>query len=251
MTEVNSYDESQLAQMPVKRGFRQRGMDMTRLETFTDAAFAFAVTLLVVGGGDSVPANFEEMKMALKQVPAFAASFANIMMFWYAHHKWSRRFGLEDMKSVFFSLLLIFIVLIYVYPLKATYSGALHFFSNGYFQTYFGLQSLDDLRSLFIVFGVGYASLSATIVLLYRHTLSVAEQLALNELERFDSQTEKTFWMINGVVAIISIVLSLTLPGRYVVIAGIIYSVFAIVLPWHEIRRGRLRRTMTAAAEVD
>ena len=92
---------------------------MTRLETFTDAAFAFAVTLLVVGGGDSVPANFTEMVLALKQVPAFAASFANIMLFWYAHHVWSRRFGLDDTASIFLSLVLIFVVLIYVYPLKA------------------------------------------------------------------------------------------------------------------------------------
>jgi uncharacterized membrane protein len=49
---------------------------MTRLETFTDAAFAFAVTLLVAGGGDSVPMNFGEMTAGLKQIPAFAASFA-------------------------------------------------------------------------------------------------------------------------------------------------------------------------------
>lgn len=67
--------------LPVKNGFRLRGMEMTRLETFADAAFAFAVTLLVVGGGDSVPANFDELLLAMNQIPAFAASFANIMLF--------------------------------------------------------------------------------------------------------------------------------------------------------------------------
>jgi uncharacterized membrane protein len=79
--------------MRVVDGFRQRGEEMTRLETFTDAAFAFAVTLLVVGGGDAIPTNFDELILAMKQVPAFAASFANIMLFWYAHHVWSRRPG--------------------------------------------------------------------------------------------------------------------------------------------------------------
>ena len=244
MVEVNTYNERQLAELPVKSGFRQRGMDMTRLETFTDAAFAFAVTLLVVGGGDSVPANFDEMRTALRQVPAFAASFANIMLFWYAHHKWSRRFGLEDTKSVLTSLLLIFVVLIYVYPLKATYSGAFDFMSGGYFDSYFGLQSYDDLRSLFIVFGTGYAALSATVVLLYRHALSVGDSLSLNELERFDSQGEKSFWSINAAVAILSIVLSLALPDRFVVIAGFLYGVFGVVLPWYRIRRGRLRKAL-------
>jgi len=86
-----NYSAGRLTTLPAKNGFRQRGVEMSRLETFTDAAFAFAVTLLVIGGGDSIPMSFEEMVRAIKQVPAFAASFANIMLFWYAHHIWSRR----------------------------------------------------------------------------------------------------------------------------------------------------------------
>lgn len=250
MSEIDTYDESQLAELPTKSGFRQRGMEMTRLETFTDAAFAFAVTLLVVGGGDSVPLNAEELRVALKQVPAFAASFTNIMLFWYAHHKWSRRFGLEDTKSALISLTLIFVVLIYVYPLKATFSGALEFFSNGYLESYYGLSTFEDVRTLFFVFGTGYATLSATIVLLYRHALSVRERLALNELERFDSRTEYFFWIINILVAIVSIVLSQTLPDRLVFISGIFYSVFGFVLPWYHSRRGRLRRALVVSSTL-
>ena len=33
------WDEESLRQLPVRRRFRLRGTDMTRLETFTDAAF--------------------------------------------------------------------------------------------------------------------------------------------------------------------------------------------------------------------
>lgn len=64
-------------------------------------------------------------------MPAFAASFANIMFFWHAHHIWSRRFGLETGATVFLSGLLVFVVLVYVYPLKAIYSGAIQFFRAG------------------------------------------------------------------------------------------------------------------------
>ena len=85
MNESDASPTTSLKALPVKGGFRLRGMEMTRLETFADAAFAFAVTLLVVGGGDFIPATFDEMIQAMKQVPAFAASFANIMLFWYAH----------------------------------------------------------------------------------------------------------------------------------------------------------------------
>ena len=39
-------------------GFRLRGLGMTRIETFTDAAFAFAVSLLVIST-QAVPTNYE------------------------------------------------------------------------------------------------------------------------------------------------------------------------------------------------
>ncbi|HEX9851684.1 MAG TPA: TMEM175 family protein [Woeseiaceae bacterium] len=241
MPDTLSSSADRLSTLPVKKGFRQRGMEMTRLETFTDAAFAFAVTLLVIGGGDSVPVNFDEMLQAMKQVPAFAASFANIMLFWYAHHIWSRRFGLDDTPSILLSLLLIFVVLIYVYPLKAIYSGAIEFFSNGYFSSYFGLRSIADLRDLFVIFGVGFAGLSGIIVLLNRRAYAVRDTLALNALELFDLQTEKTHWNMNVIVALMSVLMALFLPDRWVVLAGMFYGVFAIILPWHGIRRGRLR----------
>ena len=37
-----------LDDLPRLRGFRLRGIEMTRLETFIDAAFAFAVTVMVI-----------------------------------------------------------------------------------------------------------------------------------------------------------------------------------------------------------
>jgi uncharacterized membrane protein len=230
-----------LDELPAIAGFRQRGMDMTRLETFVDAAFAFAVTLLVVGGGDSIPLSFDEMLQAIKQVPAFAASFANIMVFWYAHHVWSRRFGLDDSRSVVLSLALIFVVLVYVYPLKAIYSGAIGFFTAGYLPSYFDLETIGDLRDLFVIFGSGYALLSLLVVLLNNHALACADRLHLNELERYDTVSERGHWIVNTAVPLLSIVLALTLPDRWVVGAGLIYFLFAVAVPWYAVRRGKGR----------
>lgn len=54
---------------PVTRqGFRLRGQEMTRTETFTDAAFAFAVTLLVISV-DAVLSTYHEMVSALGGIP--------------------------------------------------------------------------------------------------------------------------------------------------------------------------------------
>ena len=49
-------------------GFRRRGDRTTRLEAFVDAAFAFALSLMVIAVG-SVPRSPEELSLALKGVP--------------------------------------------------------------------------------------------------------------------------------------------------------------------------------------
>ncbi len=85
-----------------KDGFRERGDQVTRLEAFVDAAFAFAVTLLVISL-DGVPTSVEGLSAALKGIPAFAACFTLLAFFWYAHNTWSRRYGLDDFGSVFLS----------------------------------------------------------------------------------------------------------------------------------------------------
>ena len=244
MATAVEFTAEELAELRTVDGFRQRGVEMTRLETFTDAAFAFAVTLLVVGGGDSVPANFDEMTQALMQIPAFVASFANILWFWYAHHVWSRRFGLDDLGAILLSLGLVLVVLIYIYPLKAIYSGAIEFFSNGFFQSYFHIGSLHDLRILFVVFGTAYFVLSGMITLLYRHAIRRAQQLALNELELFESRQAALFWLVNACVGMFSVLLAISLPPNLIVIAGIWYCSLGIIAPWHETRKEKLRQNL-------
>ncbi len=100
-----------LASLPVERGVRLRGTEVTRLDTFVDAAFAFAVTLLVISV-DEVPGSFGEFMRALAQVPAFLACFILLMMFWWGHHGWSRKFGLHDSLATLLSLPLVALVLI-------------------------------------------------------------------------------------------------------------------------------------------
>ena len=79
----------ELDALPRLAGFRLRGLSMTRLETFIDAAFAFAITMLVIAT-QQIPDDIETLLAAFKNVPAFVASI---------------------------------IVLIYIYPLKAIFSS--------------------------------------------------------------------------------------------------------------------------------
>ena len=51
-------------------------------------------------------------------MPAFAFGFAIIAMFWFAHVRWRRLRGDGDWLSTLLTLLLVFLVLIYVQPLR-------------------------------------------------------------------------------------------------------------------------------------
>ena len=231
-----------------KDGFLIRGAEMTRLETFVDAAFAFAVTLLVVGGGDNIPSSYEEFGLAMQRVPAFALCFANVAFFWYAHYAWSRRYGLEDARSTFLSMVLIFIVLVYVYPLKAIYSGAFLFLPGVTPESAFVYSSAEDFRAVLIIFGLGYSSLSSIIALLNWHALSVADKIELSPTERFDTITTIQFWLASTLVPLGSVLLALLVSDTWLFTAGVFYAVFGIVMPAIRIGRRRARRTRFAEA---
>ena len=93
-------------------------MSTSRLDNFTDAAFAFAVTLLVIGGSEA-PTSVAMLNAALAEVPAFAIGFAIIAMFWFAHVRWRHFRGEGDWLSAMLTVLLVFLVLIYIQPLRA------------------------------------------------------------------------------------------------------------------------------------
>src|SRR6476660_3786237 len=97
-------------------GFRLRGQEITRLESFSDAVFGFALTLLVVSL--DVPKTFADLMTTIRGFPAFALCFLFLALIWNGHYKYCRRYGLDDGTSRFLTCFMLFLVLFYVYPLK-------------------------------------------------------------------------------------------------------------------------------------
>src|SRR6478672_3630353 len=71
--EIASAMPANLDSLPRLRGFRLRGMEMTRLETFIDAAFAFAISMLVIVA-QQIPDDVGSLLAAFKNVPTFICS---------------------------------------------------------------------------------------------------------------------------------------------------------------------------------
>src|ERR1700678_3660226 len=136
-------------------GFHWRGTEVTRLEGFTDAVFAFAVTLLVVSL--EVPKTFPELFAAMHGFLAFGVCFALLANLWYQHYRFFRRYALENPWVVFLNCALLFFVLFYVYPLKFLFSVVF----DGY-----ELEAAET-RVLFTIWSLGYAAVFTVFTLLY------------------------------------------------------------------------------------
>ncbi|MEO5566369.1 MAG: TMEM175 family protein [Luteimonas sp.] len=162
---------------------RNRGREVTRIEAFVDAAFAFAVTLLVISF-NALPDNAGALIDALKGVPAFAASFSLLAMLWWSHADWSRRYGLDDGRSVVLSLLLVFLVLVYVFPLRIIFSMLFWWISGGWLPSSVTISSTRDLQVMFTAYGVAWTTLGCVTVALYRHAWKMRDTLALDHDER-------------------------------------------------------------------
>ena len=94
----------------------ERRHEVSRLEAFSDAAFAFALTLLVVSL--DVPKSYAELMRTMRGFPSFACCFALLVWVWHEHNLFFRRYGLQDSWTVFVNSMLLFVTLFYVYPLK-------------------------------------------------------------------------------------------------------------------------------------
>src|SRR5258708_22960218 len=79
--EIASALPADLDSLPRLRGFRLRGMEMTRLETFIDAAFAFAISMLVIAAQQLLD-NIQTLLAAFKNGPTFVCSIAVLGIFW-------------------------------------------------------------------------------------------------------------------------------------------------------------------------
>tara|TARA_R110001592_G_scaffold74521_1_gene226467 strand:- start:2309 stop:3058 length:750 start_codon:yes stop_codon:yes gene_type:complete len=184
-------------------GITLRGEGMTRIETFVDAAFAFAFTLLVISI-DSIPSSTPELLHLSLDIPAFIASASTIGIIWYAHSRWSRAFGLQDPVTAMLSIVLVIFVLIFVYPIKLMFRITFAYFSDGYFN--YGLDSFEqlDISILIIYFSLGFLFLSIIYILLYINTLKFAGQLRLNDYEKVYCQRVVSRWLVVCATAAIS-----------------------------------------------
>jgi uncharacterized membrane protein len=166
-------------------GFRLRGQEVTRLESFSDAVFGFALTLLVVSL--DVPKTFTDLVTTMRGFPAFALCFLFLALIWNGHYKYCRRYGMDDGTSRFLTCVMLFLVLFYVYPLKFLFNISITaMLFGGSAQPL--MMTRSQFSTLLVIYGLGFAAVYFSMNLLYLHAYRKREVLQLNELEKFDTR---------------------------------------------------------------
>lgn len=223
------WTEQTLSSLPVEGGFRLRGENMTRIEVFSDAAFAFAVTMLVISLS-TIPQSFSQLLAAINGIPSFAASFSVMMSIWITHRRWSQRFGLDDGVSTFLTLALIFIVLIYVYPLKLIMDLMFYAFSQRFFPTDFQVSNTTEVAVLVAIFSVGLLLIALIHLCLYLRVSSKTDELCLSHLEQLLVRKEILSWAVQIVVSLLVALIALIFKSSLGYLAGIAFSLTPLLL---------------------
>ncbi|WGM30371.1 TMEM175 family protein [Brevundimonas sp. NIBR11] len=216
-----------------------------RLDAFVDAAFAFAITLLVAGGGDP-PTTLVEMRTMFLSAPSYLASFALIVMFWLSYRDLGRLWPHRDGFSTALSLGVVFVVLLYVFPLRLMMASALHAMSGGALPGGDLIETTDDLRFLYVAYGGGCLTLSMLFAGLYRHHLKQGEA---SPTQAVSARIWIQNWIILSLASLASILIALTAPeGIADWGGGLVYMSVPVMIGIASVLHAR---AMSRAAVID
>jgi len=210
--------------LPPEPHFRWRGGEITRLEAFTDAVFAFAVTLLVVSL--EVPHTFEELTLAMKGFVAFALCFAILLQVWYYHYKFSRRYGLQTTYTIVLNAALIFVVLFYVYPLKFMFTlaiGGITGVTVPAEQLSRMVNTYHQVSVLWLIYSAGVIAVYLLFAALYRYAYNKRFELELNEYESLCTRNAIIHFVGFAAIGVLVAIAAVVLPARYVGYAGFLF----------------------------
>ena len=210
---------------------QREGIEAGRLDMFVDGAFAFILTLLLIGG-ESIPDSTDKLLHALGGIPAFAVCFFQIAFFWHGHVRWRKRCHGAGASGRWLSLLLVFFAMIFVYPLHMVFSGVFSSISGGYLPGDFTVSGPADMRTLFVCYGLAYACMAGTLTLLF---LDAAKVAARHGLDNLDARREMRIWIVPAVIglasALVALLMPLSVPGWMWSIPGMMYSLLFLIGP--------------------
>ncbi len=236
----------------MNQDFRYRGEDSTRIEALSDSVFALAIGLLLIS--TSSPSTFQELLLFAKDLIPLGLCIALITLVWYEHFKFFIRYGFRSGRIVVLNTVLLFLLLFYVYPLKFLAKLLVKIYS-GLLSPLFGIDtnvgkeiknmiSTDEMGQLMVIYGLGAASLFIVLMLMYRYALKRRVELALDEIEVFDTKESVQANLLMAGIPLLSVLLVLAIPHPVVgsAVSGFSYFLYWPIMTLFHKRSAKQRR---------
>ncbi|WP_435622768.1 TMEM175 family protein [Flagellimonas sp.] len=190
--------------------------NISRVEAFSDAVFAFAATLLVVSVGSENSNSI--LKVDWLVFLSFGVSFFVLVGLWFVHYNFFRRTNYMDNWIIALNAVLLFVVLYYIFPLKSLIN------------TWIGKQkmSMESFSSLFQLYSLGFCLIFLCLSLMYFRAFKKSKSIKNIELLFFARH-----FAIYVFVSLISIALAKSKIGLEIVLPGIIYSILGPLCYFH------------------
>ncbi len=220
--------------------FRWRGLEMARIDAFSDVVFGFALTLLVVSL--EVPHTFDELMHAMRGFVPFAICFSMLILVWYEHYKFFKRYALHDLWTIFLNTALLFVVLFYVYPLKFVFTLLVGAFTG---TLEHGVIRLEDAPRLMQIYGAGFAAVYILFALMYVHAWRLRKELELNEFEELETRDSVTEHVGMACIGLLSVTIALVSRSEHAsAYAGFVYWLIPVLHTVLGTRSGRRKRRL-------